>query len=129
MKILKIFLLLSSLFLFLNADDDDHKYKHSYKNLDYLELNTQQIVKMKEILIDFKKQYKEFNKFKEEKEDILKDIIKDDIFDENLYLKTLNEIKVKASFLELQRMSKIHDILDKKQRKKFSKYFEEWEVE
>ncbi|MDZ7818812.1 MAG: hypothetical protein U5K55_09410 [Aliarcobacter sp.] len=127
MKILKIFLLLSSLFLFLNADDD--KYKHSYKNLDYLELNTQQIVKMKEILIDFKHQYKEFYEFKEDQEDKLKDILKDDIFDENLYLKILNEIKLKASLLELQRMKKIHTILDEKQRKKFSKYLKEWEVE
>ena len=50
MKILRIFLLLSSLFLFVNADDDDHKYKHSYKNLEYLELNSSQLEKMKDIL-------------------------------------------------------------------------------
>jgi periplasmic protein CpxP/Spy len=129
MKILKIFLLLSSLFLFLNADDDDHKYKHSYKNLEFLELNTQQIDNMKEILIDFKHQYKEFNEFKEEKEDRLKDIIKADSFDEKQYLEISNEIKSKASNLEIQRMKKIHTILDEKQRKKFSKYFKEWEVE
>jgi periplasmic protein CpxP/Spy len=129
MKILKIFLLLSSLFLFLNADDDDHKYKHSYKNLEFLELNTQQIDNMKEILIDFKHQYKDFNEFKEEKEDRLKDIIKADSFDEKQYLEISNEIKSKASNLEIQRMKKIHTILDEKQRKKFSKYFKEWEVE
>ena len=131
MKILKIFLLLSSLFLFLNADDDDghHKYKHSYKNLEYLDLNTQQIEKMKEILIDFKYQYKEFYEFKENQEDRLKNIIKNDNFDEKQYLEILNEIKSKASFLEVQRMKKIYTILDEKQRKKFSKYFKEWEVE
>lgn len=131
MKILKIFLLLSSLFLFLNADDDDghHKYKHSYKNLEYLELDSQQIERMKEILIDFKHQYKKFNEFKEDQEDRLKDIIKYDNFDEKEYLDILNEIKSKASNLEIQRMKKIHTILDEKQRKKFSKYFKEWEVE
>ena len=39
MKILKIFLILCSIFLFLNGDDDYKKYKHSYKNLDYLNLD------------------------------------------------------------------------------------------
>jgi periplasmic protein CpxP/Spy len=129
MKILKIFLLLSSLFLFVNADDDDHGYRHSYKNLDYLELNTQQTAKMKEILIEFKDQYKEFYEFKEKQEDRLKDILKDDIFNEKEYLAILNEIKSKASLLEVQRMKNIHNILNEKQRKKFSKYFKEWEVE
>ncbi len=129
MKILRIFLLLSSLFLFVNADDDDHKYKHSYKNLEYLELNSSQLEKMKDILIDFKHKYKDFYEDKEDKEDELKDIMKADIFDEKQYLEILNDIKTKASLLEIEKIKNIHTILDEKQRKKFSKYLEEWEVE
>ena len=129
MKILKIFLILSSLFLFVNADDDDHKYKHSYKNLEYLELNSSQLEKMKDILIDFKHKYKDFYEDKEDKEDELKDIMKADIFDEKQYLEILNDIKTKASLLEIEKIKNIHTILDEKQRKKFSKYLEEWEVE
>ena len=129
MKILKIFLLLSSLFLFVNADDDDHKYKHSYKNLEYLELNSSQLEKMKDILIDFKHKYKDFYEYKEDKEDELKDIMKADIFNEKQYLEILNDIKTKASLLEIEKIKNIHTILDEKQRKKFSKYLEEWEVE
>ena len=129
MKILKIFLLLSSLFLFVNADDDDHKYKHSYKNLEYLELNSSQLQKMKDILIDFKHKYKDFYEYKEDKEDELKDIMKADIFDQKQYLEILNDIKTKASLLEIEKIKNIHTILDEKQRKKFSKYLEEWEVE
>ena len=129
MKILRIFLLLSSLFLFVNADDDDHKYKHSYKNLEYLELNSSQLEKMKDILIDFKHKYKDFYEYKENKEDELKDIMKADIFDEKQYLEILNDIKTKASLLEIEKIKNIHTILDEKQRKKFSKYLEEWEVE
>ena len=129
MKILKIFLLLSSLFLFANADDDDHKYKHSYKNLEYLDLNSSQLEKMKDILIDFKHKYKDFYEYKDDKEDELKDIMKADIFDEKQYLEILNDIKTKASLLEIEKIKNIHTILDKKQRKKFSKYLEEWEVE
>ena len=129
MKILRIVLLLSSLFVFVNADDDDHKYKHSYKNLEYLELNSSQLEKMKDILIDFKHKYKDFYEYKEDKEDELKDIMKADIFDEKQYLEILNDIKTKASLLEIEKIKNIHTILDEKQRKKFSKYLEEWEVE
>ena len=129
MKILKIFLLLGSLFLFANADNNDHWYRHSYKNLDYLELNNEQTAKIKEILIEFKEQYKEFYEFKEKQEDRLRDILKDDILNEKEYLTILNEIKSKASLLEVQKMKNIHNILNEKQRKKFSKYFKEWEVE
>ena len=129
MKIIRILLLLRSLVLFVNADEEDHKYKHSYKNLEYLELNSSQLEKMKDILIDFKHKYKDFYEYKEDKEDELKDIMKADIFDEKQYLEILNDIKTKASLLEIEKIKNIHTILDEKQRKKFSKYLEEWEVE
>ncbi|MDY0052420.1 MAG: hypothetical protein RBR65_07755 [Aliarcobacter sp.] len=129
MKILRIFLLLSSLFLFVNADDDDHKYKHSYKNLEYLELNSSQLEKMKDILIDFKHKYKDFYEYKDDKEDILEDIMEDKNFDEKLYFETLIDLKTRAAKLEVEKMSKIHKILDEKQREKFADYLEEWEVE
>ena len=129
MKILRIFLLLSSLFLFVNADDDDHKYKHSYKNLEYLELNSSQLEKMKDILIDFKHKYKDFYEDKEDKEDILEDIMEDKNFDEKLYFETLIDLKTRAAKLEVEKMSKIHKILDEKQREKFADYLQEWEVE
>ena len=129
MKILRIFLLLSSLFLFVNADDDDHKYKHSYKNLEYLELNKEQLKQMKDILIDFKHKYKDFYEYKDDKEDILEDIMEDKNFDEKLYFETLIDLKTRAAKLEVEKMSKIHKILDEKQREKFADYLEEWEVE
>lgn len=129
MKILKIFLLLSSLFLFLNAGDDKHKYKHSYKNLEYLDLNKKQLTEIKEILIEFKYKYKEFYEYKDDKEDILEDTMEDDNFNEKLYFETLIDLKTRAAKLEVEKMSKIHKILDEKQRKKFADYLEEWEVE
>ncbi len=129
MKILRIFLLLSSLFLFVNADDDHKKYKHSYKNLEYLELNKEQLKQMKDILIDFKHKYKDFYEYKDDKEDILEDIMEDKNFDEKLYFETLIDLKTRAAKLEVEKMSKIHKILDEKQREKFADYLEEWEVE
>ena len=129
MKILKIFLLLSSLFLFLNADDDHKKYKHSYKNLDFLHLNPTQLEKIKIILIDFKDKYNNFYEYKEKQEDILEDLMKNEKFDEKQYLKITTEIKNKATILEIERLKKIHEILDEKQKYEFAQYLEEWEIE
>ena len=129
MKILKIFLILSSLYLFLNADDDHKKYKHSYKNLDFLNLNSDQLEKMKTILIDFKKEYKTFYEYKENQEDLLEDLMENKNFDENQYLKIISDIKIKAAILEVERLKRIHVILDEKQREEFSEYLKEWEIE
>ena len=129
MKILKIFLILSSLYLFLNADDVHKKYKHSYKNLDFLHLNSIQLENIKTILIDFKKEYKEFYEYKEEQEDLLEDLIENKEFDEKQYLQILTDIKIKSANLEVKRLKKIHAILDEKQKKEFAQYLEEWEIE
>ena len=129
MKILKIFLILSSLYLFLNADDDHKKYKHSYKNLDFLHLNPTQLEKIKTILIDFKKEYKSFYEYKDNQENLLKDLMEDKNFDEKQYLKIISDIKIKAAILEVERLKKIHAILDEKQREEFAEYLEEWEIE
>lgn len=129
MKILKIFLILSSLYLLLNADDDHKKYKHSYKNLDFLHLNPTQMEKIKTILIDFKKEYKTFYEYKENQEDLLEDLMEDKNFDEKEYLKIISDIKIKAAILEVERLKKIHAILDEKQREEFAEYLEEWEIE
>ena len=129
MKILKIFLILSSLYLFLNADDDHKKYKHSYKNLDFLHPNPTQLEKIKTILIDFKKEYKSFYEYKDNQENLLKDLMEDKNFDEKQYLKIISDIKIKAAILEVERLKRIHVILDEKQREEFSEYLKEWEIE
>ena len=126
MKILKIFLLLISFVLILNADN---KHKYSYKDLDYLDLNEDQVKVIKKALLDLKKDYKEFYEYKDEQEDILEDIIESDNFDEELYYKIVMDLKTKATKLEVKRIKKIHEVLNKKQREEFADYFEEWEIE
>ena len=126
MKILKIFLLLISFVLILNADN---KHKYSYKDLDYLDLNENQVKVIKKALLDLKKDYKEFYEYKDEQEDILEDIIESDNFNEELYYKILMDLKTKATKLEVKRIKKIHEVLNKKQREEFADYLEEWEIE
>ena len=126
MKILKIFLLLISFVLILNADN---KHKYSYKDLDYLDLNEDQVKVIKKALLDLKKDYKEFYEYKDEQEDILEDIIESDNFNEELYYKIVVDLKTKATKLEVKRIKKIHEVLNKKQREEFADYLEEWEIE
>ncbi|MCT7568761.1 Spy/CpxP family protein refolding chaperone [Aliarcobacter butzleri] len=126
MKILKIFLLLISFVLILNADN---KHKYSYKDLDYLDLNEDQVKVIKKALLDLKKDYKEFYEYKHEQEDILEDIIESDNFNEELYYKILMDLKTEATKLEVKRIKKIHEVLNKKQREEFADYLEEWEIE
>lgn len=129
MRILKILIVLISMVLFLNADDDHKKYKHSYKNLEYLQLERSQKEEIKGVLLSFKYKYKEFYKYKDEQEDILEDIIEENEFDEKLYYQTLMKIKERAAQLEVAKLKEIHKILDEEQREKFSDYLEEWQVE
>ena len=126
MKILKIFLLLISFVLILNADN---KHKYSYKDLDYLDLNEDQVKVIKKALLDLKKDYKEFYEYKDEQEDILEDIIEADNFNEELYYKIVMDLKTKATKLEVKRIKKIHEVLNIKQREEFADYLEEWEIE
>jgi len=142
---LKILALLCSLIFSLNlfSDDDYEKEKfkeykerfynsskhHLYKNLDYLHLNKQQYHTLKNILLEYKKEYKQFNKFKREKEKELANILKEEIFDEKKYKNIFNEIESKTLEIELNNFKKIHTILNEKQREKFSYYMQEWRVE
>ena len=125
MKILKIFLILCSIFLFLNGDDDYKKYKHSYKNLDYLNLDEKQVKAIKNILLELKDEYKEFYEFKDD----IEDIKEKSNLDEKLYIQKSMEIKKKATILEAKRIKKILEILNEKQRDKFADHFKEWIIE
>ncbi len=129
MKILKIFLILCSLFLYLNADSNYKKYKHSYKNLDYLNLDNNQVRTIKDILIELKDEYKEFYKYKDKHDDEIENMIKESNFDEKLYIQKTMEIKKRATALEAKRIKRIYEILNDKQRDKFADHFKEWVIE
>src|SRR5574344_863581 len=104
MKILKIFLILCSIFLFLNGDDDYKKYKHSYKNLDYLNLDEKQVKAIKNILLELKDEYKEFYEFKDEIEEDIKKLIEESKYEEKLYIQKSIKKKKKATILEAKRI-------------------------
>ncbi|MGM0520061.1 MAG: hypothetical protein ACQERD_10505 [Campylobacterota bacterium] len=141
MKILKILILLFSITFsnLLLADDDydydkydEHKYNkkhHIYKNLDYLNLNNQQIKKLKKVLIKYQKEYREFYKKNKKEEKKLKELIVSSHFDKDEYEESLEEIYEEKIELETDFIESIHSILTPKQRERFSLHFKEWRVE
>ncbi|AXH11038.1 hypothetical protein CP960_10960 [Malaciobacter halophilus] len=123
LKILVVLLVICNLTLF--AKDTNH----IYKNLDFLNLNEKQQKKLKKILISHKKRYEKFYIFKQKEEKKLQELIKEDYFDDDKYEDIAEEIEEEAVELEVKTLKKIHKILSKKQREKFSQYLQEWKVD
>ena len=124
--------------VFVNADDDFEKYKNKYyksdkynlyKNFDFLNLDSTQYIKLKDILIQYNEDYRELHEYKEDIEDEIEDILEDEYFDSRKFSTLLKDIKSKEVEIETIKIKKIHAILSKKQRKKLAKYIEEWELD
>ncbi len=130
MKILVLFCtLILSISLFADEDKYEYEDNHIHKSLEHLNLNTQQLEKIKKILTADKKDFETFYENKEEYEKKLKSIMRNEIFDKKLYIKTKQEISKKAIELEALTLKKIHEVLNNKQRKRFSHYLKEWRFE
>lgn len=128
MVILRVLIVLFSLFFYLNASDNSNKY-HIYKNLDYLDLSTNQVDKLKEVLIKYQIDYKKYHKKKKREEKKLKELILKDKFNDDTYEESLEEIYEELIKLETNFIENIHSILTPIQRRKFSKHFREWRVD
>ncbi len=134
---LKILALLCSIIFTTNLFADkyehherDEKVKHHiYKNLDYLNLDKNQLAKLKEVLKKYKIESKKFYKFERKKEKELTQIIGKRDFDEKAYEKVLDEINQKSKEIEIKNLKKIHDILNDEQKEKFSHFLKEWRIE
>lgn len=139
MKILKILILLCSLSLLSSsfADDDyeEHYEKdrygksHIYRSLEYLDLDKQQNSKIRNFLLEYKKEYQEFLEFKFSKNYELQKIMQSETFDKKKYREVLNEIKAHFIEIETDKFDKIHKVLTPKQRVKFSYFLGEREID
>ena len=131
MKILKILMILCSISILSSFADDDydddhkkekHEKKHISRSLEHLDLNKNQYEKIKNILLVYKKDFKDFYKFKSSKEEEVQKVMQDEVFDKEKYINIQNEIKTYSIKIEADKLNQIHDVLNSKQRIKFS-YF------
>ncbi|MCF6172287.1 MAG: hypothetical protein L3J44_00615 [Campylobacteraceae bacterium] len=122
MKVLLIFIMCVG-FVFA---DSEHHYN---RDLTYLNLSNLQKSKIVKIIKNYRKDIK---RYREKKEKIIKfsqkSFIKDN-FDVITILKKNDTINLEAVKIETTFFKKMHDILSYKQRKKFAKYMEDWNLE
>ncbi|MCK9336253.1 MAG: hypothetical protein M0P43_00325 [Arcobacteraceae bacterium] len=131
----KILTLFCSLFL-ISQLYADKEYKttnstntHIYRSLDYLNLNSIQEAKIKEILVSYKKDFSQYYKKKYKTQKKLQEIISDTYFDEKKYKHVSQELYEDMIELEAKVFKDIHYILNPLQRKQFSNHLQEWLLE
>ena len=134
MKILKVLIVLCSLSLLSSsfADDDyeEHYEKnHIYSSLKYLDLKKEQNTKIRDILIEYKKDYQKYLDLLYSKRLNLQKIMQSETFDKKKYREVLNEIKAHFIEIETDKFDKIHKVLTPKQRVKFSYFLGEREID
>ncbi len=129
MRLILIFLLIVNLAF---SDDDYKDYKEGFhipRDLSYLHLTTKQKEKFKKILKEYRVVLKNLHEEEESIETELKRVFLQDRFDKRAFMKKKVKVKNKIAKTEAEFFAKIHRVLTKKQRKKFIKYLEEWEIE
>lgn len=129
---LKILTLFYSLIVCLSLYATDTSYDktgHIYKNLDYLNLNSNQEEAFKAILISCKKEFSKYYEKKEKGQKTLQKLMQEEHFDKEQYEEIAEEIAEEAIELEVKIFKQIHQILTPKQREQFSHYLQEWKVE
>ena len=126
MRYMIILLLMTGLF----ADNyEHHNERHINKELSHLELSKKQNKQIKHILKEFRKQLEEFEEFKKDIEVKRKELFLKDVFETEGLDKLDHILDEKAHEIEKNFLTKMHSVLTPSQRKKFIRYFDDWEVE
>jgi len=120
------FLIVLFMLFNLSFADDDHYYS---RDLSSLHLSKKQEKQVKKILKNYRKEIKSFKNKKEDITEKKQKLFLSDKFD-GRNLKRLNEIlnKLKTN-IENDFLIQMHEVLSKKQKRKFTYYIEEWEIE
>ncbi|NOX15890.1 MAG: hypothetical protein GXP61_07695 [Epsilonproteobacteria bacterium] len=122
---MKLFLIFIMCVSFVFADSEHHYNR----DLTYLNLSNLQKTKIVKIIKNYRRDIKHY---REEKEKITKfnqkNFIKDN-FDEAKILDKNSNINLKEAKIETIFLKNMHKILSLKQRKKFAKYMEDWNLE
>ncbi|PHS58526.1 MAG: hypothetical protein COB17_02840 [Sulfurimonas sp.] len=126
MKFTLLFLLLFS--SLISYEYEHHSKKHIQKELSHLKLSFQQKKEIKMILKSFRKDLKEYGNYKKEIQKEKSKVFSKEILDVEKLNHLNNFLDKKAHNIENIFLQKIHKALNKKQRRKFIKYFDEWEV-
>lgn len=128
---MRITLILLFLLNFLFADSDHHKEKDHYysKDLTYLSLSSSQEEQVKKILKNYRKELKRYRHFKKEQIEKKQKLFLENTYDANKLEQINQTINQEETRIERELMQHLHDILSSEQKKKFTHYIREWEIE
>ena len=127
--IIRWFLIVALLFSFAFADEDDYEEEHMPKDLSFLHLTPSQQIKFKEILSNYFDRLHALHEKEEQLERWLRENFAKERFDKETYLKKSIELKKEMARVEADLLARLHAILTPRQRSRFARYIEEWEVE
>ena len=123
---MRVILVLVILFTSIFADDD-YKKIHLKRDLSYLHLTKSQKRVIKEALIKYRLDIKRLHHLEEKIEKEIERKFKSNSFKKEDYIDKVKDIKHKMLKIEGEFFEKIHKILTKEQRERFSNFIEEWE--
>ena len=119
-------------FLLTNIAFGDEDYKEGFhipRDLSYLNLSKSQKESFKKLLKEYRVILKKIHQKEEKLEESLERLFVKKSFNKEAFLKENQKLKLQMAKAEAEFFAKVHTILTKKQRKKFIKYIEEWEIE
>ena len=133
MKLFTIFVLLVTLAV-ADYDKEEHerneyRQKHIPLDMRYLHLNKKQLSQAKKIIKQFRRDYKIYYHAKEASEKKVEKLFLKKTFDTKAFYQIVDKPNRYLLQMQSRFFSKMHQILTPKQRKRFTYYMEEWEVE
>ncbi len=130
---MKFLLILSLLFAsLLLGDNDEYEKKdhhHYSKDLRYLDLSSSQKEHIKHILKNYRHDIKRYREDKEDIQEEKQKLFSQNILDENKLEELNYQLTKISSKIEIDMLKAIHNVLSQKQREKFIKHMDEWEIE
>ena len=109
----------------------DHEERHGHipKNFQPLHLSKAQYRELKEILKEHRKRLRELHQEEERLEEMLRELFQEREFDKEKFLTKKRQLKLNMATIETDFFVKLHRLFTSKQRRLFSRYIEEWEIE
>ncbi len=128
---MRIVALMLICFALLWADhDDDHHYREHYPmDMDYLDLSHKQHEKVEDIVRHYQKEYRHYNKKKEHTIKALRTLFEAETFDKERAAALIGDLRNEAAQIQATFFDEIHTVLNKNQRRRFSHYMQEWNIE
>lgn len=131
MKYIAIILLL---FTLIQADDDRYEHyerdeHHLPLDVSYLDLSKEQHKSVRVLVKKYKHEQRELHRLKKEARRSVSELFTAEAFDTGEFMRINAALGQKAVEIQAEFFSQMHALLTPTQKKRFSYYMEEWEIE